>query len=145
MRYSFTSANLDGECIIGFDQQRRVDFIELKGNFNEIQYLFVFDKIIKLNEHEFIHFMEKYKGISLRKIKEDLSFERFYNCFANKVGNKKRAIKLWDAMTDGEKSECIASIPRYDRWLLQRQNIEKAYPETYLYQRRWENQFAWKK
>jgi hypothetical protein len=145
MRYSFTSPNLDGECIVGFDQNKRLNYIELVGNFNEFQYSFVFDAVVKLDELQFVSKMTKYKGITLRKINEDLSFERFYNAFANKVGNKKRAMKLWSAMTDGEKSACIASIPMYDRWLLQRQNIEKSYPETYLFQRRWENTFTFKK
>ena len=68
----------------------------------------------------------------------DLSFERFWDVYANKVGNIKRCQKLWKQLTKEEKILALGFIRRLRIWYNTR-NIQFPYPETYLNQRRWEN------
>lgn len=80
------------------------------------------------------------KGVAFKKVQEDLSFERFWKDYANKVGKKTRAKKLWEDLSEVDKIACLNSIPTYKSWLRVR-TVEQCYPETYLSQRRWENEY----
>lgn len=82
--------------------------------------------------------------VTITPIEEDLGFERFWEDYKNKVGNKKRAAKLWNAMSDGERAECLRKLKAYLFWLAGHPSVIQAYPETFLAQRRWENEFNMK-
>lgn len=68
------------------------------------------------------------------------TFERFWNAYGYKVGNKARVQKKWEKLPEGERVLAMAAIPRYRRFA-EGKKIELAYPETYIDQRRWENEF----
>lgn len=68
----------------------------------------------------------------------DLSFKRFWDVYANKVGNIKRCKKLWEQLPDEDKIMALGFIRRL-RNLYQQKGLQMPYPETYLNQRRWEN------
>lgn len=70
----------------------------------------------------------------------DVSFDRFWNLYAYKVGNKARAAKLWNALPDIERILALGAIAAQRRHSESRRT-DMPYPETYLAQRRWENQF----
>ena len=80
------------------------------------------------------------QGTKVQKAPEDLSFDRFWSKYNYKVGKIQRAKKLWENLPEVDKIDALNKIDRYNAWLSQR-TIEKAYPETYLSQRRWENDF----
>lgn len=71
----------------------------------------------------------------------DYCFERFWNLYGYKVGNKARVQKKWDRLPEGEKILALAAIPKYRRFC-ESKHIELAYPETYIDQRRWENEYT---
>lgn len=97
---------------------------------------------IPVTEDQCRELPNKSKGrITINRIYEDVSFTRFWESYGYKVGKKERTQKLWSALSPGERSECLQSISRYQRWLSTK-NIEKVYPETYLSQKRWENDFS---
>jgi hypothetical protein len=79
--------------------------------------------------------------LKIEPVADDLSFEAFWDKYGYKIGHIKRARKLWDAMTDVEKAKCLASIPRYKAYCASHPHIQVLYPETYLSQRRWENEY----
>jgi hypothetical protein len=78
-------------------------------------------------------------GWQLKKIEEDLSFESFWERYNHKVGNKKRAERLWNQLSKKEKAKAMAFLKRYESYLNQNPGIAKLYPETYLNQQRWNN------
>lgn len=71
----------------------------------------------------------------------DYSFERFWNLYGYKVGNRPRVQKKWERLPEGEKILALGSIPRYQRFAASKK-ISLTYPETYIDQRRWENDFG---
>ena len=85
----------------------------------------------------------KQKGIRIDLVPDNLTFEHFWNSYGNKVGDKKRTQKLWDNLPDSDRVAALAKIKAYDIWL-SKNTIAKVYPETYLSQRRWENDFGQK-
>jgi hypothetical protein len=79
--------------------------------------------------------------VTVSKVAADLSFEAFYNLYGYKVGKKERTKRLWDALPEVDRIACLAAIPKYKRWLASKNNMEMLYPETFLSQRRWENEY----
>lgn len=80
-------------------------------------------------------------NLKLDKVIEDLSFDSFWNKFEYKVGKKMRAKRLWEAMSDMEKMAAMANIPRYLRFI-KIMNQNSAYPETWLNNKMWENEYV---
>lgn len=81
-------------------------------------------------------------GIKVSDVTDtDYSFERFWNLYGYKVGNKDRVKKKWERLPEGEKILALGSIPRYRRFT-ECKHIEMTYPETYIDQRRWENEYT---
>ena len=90
--------------------------------------------------HEFDHWRRA--GCTIRQIEEAApTFERFWNAYGYKVGNKARVQKKWEKLQEGERVLAMASIARYRRFA-EGKKIELVYPETYIDQRRWENEFT---
>lgn len=71
----------------------------------------------------------------------DLSFEKFWSEYDYKVGNKSKAKKLWEELSDADKSIALHSIGKYKRYLKVKTGIEQIYPERYISHRRFENDF----
>lgn len=79
------------------------------------------------------------KSYKVQELKKDLSFKTFWDTFAYKHGNKSRAERLWKLLTDVQKAKAIAYIPTYKAMLIN-STKDHLYPETYLKQKRFENE-----
>lgn len=83
----------------------------------------------------------KKAGVNVRQVEGmDLSFERFWSMYGNKIGNKARVQKKWERMAEGDRILAMASIGRYRRYA-EGKHINLVYPETYIDQRRWEDEY----
>lgn len=92
-----------------------------------------------LNLEALGNMQQEFSGMfRLAEVPTDLSFPIFWDAYAHKVGNKKRAEKLWNALDEGERAAALAALPRYASFLITRPTMEKAFAETWLSQRRWE-------
>ena len=74
-------------------------------------------------------------------IAPDITFDSFWNAYGYKVGNRKRAEKEWSRLNPEDRVRCLQGVKRYSMWIAQRRNQDKLYPETFLSQSRWENEF----
>ena len=79
--------------------------------------------------------------LQVDEVPQDLTFNAFWEAYNYKVGKKDRAIKYWNALTESDKAKVFQAIPKYNFWLAQRPNMERLYPEGFLHQRRFENEF----
>ena len=86
-----------------------------------------------------IDYYKNHQEFTVKLVAQDLGFKNFWNTYAHKVGNKKRAEKLWDALTEVEKVKALSYLKTYDRHLIENRGISKLYPETYLNQKRFNN------
>lgn len=77
----------------------------------------------------------------IEQVPTDLSFNAFWEEYDYKVGNRGRAMKLWTVLNDAERMKALSGISKYKQWLAQRPQTERLYPETYLSQKRYNNQF----
>jgi hypothetical protein len=94
-----------------------------------------------VEETKLVALCKTYPGFTLAEIPVDLTFDTFWEAYDYKLGGKKRAEKLWNALPDADKARALTMIGRYNRWLATKNGIQKCNPETYLNQRRFENVF----
>jgi hypothetical protein len=102
-----------------FDKEKQTVTKELS---NTYEHVTVNDTVnVIVNEHE--------------EIKVD--FEIFWNLYGKKLGSKNDCKKKWDKLTLEEQNTIIEILPEYKN---QFSDIQfQPYPETFINQRRWEN------
>lgn len=135
-KYVLTSPGFKGELIFGYNSEQVLVHFENNAELEapHLDYLkrnfpFVADELPKVVR----------KG-KLTEI-TDLSFTKFWADYSYKVGNKARAEKLWNKLQESERIAVFEALPRYNYYLKTHPSIEKTYAETFLYQRRWENEY----
>lgn len=77
--------------------------------------------------------------VKVEKVSEDLSFDRFWEEYDNKISAKKRTEKLWNDLIDSEKAKAIIFIKKYNRILFENPGQSKKHADTYLRQEPWNN------
>ena len=137
-KYLFMSLHGNRRIILGYDDGLCREFsIEGFLSKTEIEFLMI---EFPWTEDGLKRFESITKG-KVTRIAPDLCFTAFWNAYAYKIGNKVRTEKLWNALNDVDKAAAMKSIPIYDSFLTVKKNQDKVYPETYLHQRRFENNF----
>jgi hypothetical protein len=69
----------------------------------------------------------------------DLSFTKFWNTYGYKRGNMERTKKLWEKLTAHEKILALGFINKL-KSVYDTEQKAMPYPETYLAQKRWNNE-----
>lgn len=68
-----------------------------------------------------------------------VDFNEFWNLYGRKVGDKKGAIKKWEKLTKQTKDMIMEILPE---WKKQFSNVQyQPFPETFLNQERWNDEF----
>jgi hypothetical protein len=139
-QFVVTSTDFHGELLFKFDETGRLTGFDMENaTLNPDQY----EKLLSA--------LPRSKVILDRWVKNsgkwtstpvalDLSFETFYNTYAYKVGNKKKCEQLWNKMPDTEKTNALKAIPKYKAFSKEK-SIDLVYPERYLSQQRYLNDF----
>lgn len=70
----------------------------------------------------------------------NIPFDEFWNLYLRKQGSKSRCEVKWNNLTDDERQKIITSLPAFFRSIRDAQFIP--YPETYLNQKRWEDELT---
>lgn len=135
-----TSGKFDGHLEFQMDDQGVVkQFINNASM--DVQQIEFLGKNFPISLERLKQVMEVSSSMTVKFIQTDLSFKYFWTTYAYKVGNKSKCEKLWNTMSDVDKSLALEMIPVYNTWLKKKQ-VAKVYPERYLSQRRYENEFA---
>lgn len=137
MKYFLDIGKIKRVAIVGFDPYLESVDILTKINEEQIRWFWSW---MAFEENEFLTKVKRTPKVVAYQVQDDLSFERFWTEYAYKVGKKDRCERLWNLMNDAEKTACLASIKRYNFWLTTK-TIDKAFPSTFLAQKRWENDF----
>lgn len=76
----------------------------------------------------------------IEAVPTDLSFNAFWEEYGNKQ-NKDRAFRFWTALPDNDRIAALRAIRRYNQYLAQKPGIEKKYPDTWLKNRCWNDEY----
>ncbi len=128
----------EANCIIAYQRQALYS-IEFAGEFQDGQKAWLLLNT-PLRATDFGEAFSNQAKFRYHEIVSDMSFKTFWETYNYKTGNKRRAERLWETMTEAERSQALQKIPKYNYSIAQSNNREKAYPETWLNQRRWEGE-----
>ena len=139
-KYILTSKNLTGEILYGYNTEGELIYFEIKAELDEARRKWIF-AYFPVREEQ-IEKLKTFKTVQVANIPPDLSFNAFWGDYNYKIGNKKRCEKLWNELNDAERTLVLKSLPKYDFFLKMKNGQAKVYPETFLSQHRWENDYS---
>lgn len=137
--YFLTSTRFKGQILFKYHLNGGLEAFEIQAELTEVQRTWLYNNFPLLDADLFLIAKAKGSTMQVNEVPEDLSFERFWKTYKHKVGKMDRAKKLWESLSTGEKASALNYIPKYDLFL-DRTLINKCYPETYLSQKRWNNE-----
>jgi hypothetical protein len=139
-RFVLTSNAFEGEIELAFALNGHLTRFHNRAELNEKQVVF-FSANFPMTVTAANVLIGKAKSMKAVYIPAELTFTAFWEAYSYKVGNRKRAEKLWDKMTDGQRLKALTCIAEYDKYLARKKSMEKLYPETFLAQERYETDF----
>jgi hypothetical protein len=133
--FHVTSIAWTGYIEFIFNDNELLDKMEIHADLSEGQQTFFLKKmpreVLELNNL-------KTSNVSITEVKEDISFERFWNKYDDKLNSsKKRAEQKWNKMIVAEQIKAYNYILRYFANIPQ--GTRKKYAETYLNAELWNN------
>ena len=144
MAYKLTGKKSKAGFILHYENglMTRFELIQAQ-NWTEPQRKFICVSILPLiiSDEAFLKSKDIQEYFKVDELPENLTFQDFWDLFGNKVGKKAKAEQLWKLLPEAEKREAIIGIKRYKNWLIQNPNVQMLYPETFLSQKRWENEY----
>lgn len=140
MKYILTAKQLKNKILVEFTTEGLLCKMEISSE--DATEKFVRWFLGRLPWHEKAMSAINYQNLlKIEPVADNLSFDGFWDAYNYKVGKKPRVQKLWDAMSDPDRAKAIAGVKRYDGYLSAQKGIAKAYAETYLRNRYWENEY----
>lgn len=138
-RYLLTSEAFLGYIVLGFNPF--LVELEINGNLSEEQYKAFFNLIPTHQDgfKEFRKVITQNGTATIEEHKDGLKFEAFWERYNYKVGNKKRAEKIWNGLNKADKNKAVFYLGIYDRELKAKPYQAKMYADSYLTQQRWNN------
>ncbi len=141
MERKFTVKGQNATAILGYTETGLISQIELLNNEDQAIAEWLLGWAPIRIENLLTYISNPNPRLAVREIL-DVTFDGFWNLYDHKVGNKARCEKAWNALRDNEKVACLQKVPVYSKWIKQQPGtMIKVYPETFITQRRWENEF----
>lgn len=120
------------EVLEGVMQEQQIKWLFHNGNFPYLE--------AKAKAFSKIRNKEKQLVFDVSVGLPDLTFQAFWDAYAHKR-KITRSKLLWGKLSQADKLKAIEGISRYNNYLRLHNGIAKCNPDTYLYQRQWEDEF----
>ena len=132
--YIFYSPKFEGEILFTYNEDGHLIKYEVKASLDKKQFNWLSDKF-PLNLNQLAH-LKTNKDIRITEVEPDLSFKRFWDEYGYKRGKLTQTENAWKRLTPEQKTRILKHIPIYKRGC-QVDEIQMAYPSTYLNQGYW--------
>jgi hypothetical protein len=136
--YTLTSTAFDGEVLFEFDHAGYlVKFDTGAANLSEQQQLWLLKKMPRHLAH-IKQVLGDSDTASLTEVKEDITFDQFWNRYDEKVrSSKKRSQAIWNRMSKTQRLKAFRYIGKYEINIPN--GVAKKYAESYLRAELWNN------
>lgn len=137
-KYIMTSEHFQGEVHFEYNLKgslRGVQMVDIANMTGKI-FMWIWQNLpVSLTEMK--DYIKNAGNFKIVEIPEDLSFERFWEEYGNKVGKKTMTQNAWKKMSQADKIACLLYIPKL-RKIKASEGTQMPYPSTYLNQKYWE-------
>lgn len=130
--FCMTSNKLAGNFLFTYNEQGLLSAFELEGEIEEKQLRWILPRLPLYID--MLDDWKKHPGIRIIERKKEISFDDFYDKYANKIG-KKAAIKAWGKLSQSEQIKAYYYIQKYNQKLAP--GIARMYPASYLNAEPW--------
>lgn len=139
IKYLLTIAECDGEVVIEYNLKGFLKSVEITVakhmSFDTFEYVWT---NLPLNRAKIDEWLKKApEGFKMHEMSEDLSFDRFWKEYGNKVGKKTMTENAWKKLSQADKMAALLFIPKL-RTRKKLDGTQMPYPSTYLNQKYWE-------
>lgn len=138
-KYVVTSKTFKGALLFEFDADGTITQFANESEL-EVPQLVYLSKSFPMTVVKLEELLGKSSSMKVELVPPDLSFKAAWDEYGYKLGNKKRAEKLWNDLTESQKIQFFNSLPGYNYYLSVKK-IERLYLETYLFQLRFEHDY----
>lgn len=135
-KYLITGNKRNVQVVLGYNSAGLLVLWEILGEANAEQANWC-RSVAAANEEQLLEYRKR--GLQVDVLMEDLSFETFWTRYGYKV-KRARAEKVWEKMPMEVRLKAMLGIARYDKHL-RMTGQAKAHPNTYLQDRRWEDEY----
>ena len=141
MQYILSGKNSAVKAVFRYDLNGFITGFEVEGitNSKQLKYLFWNNNFPFPYTKDLIKLIIDSGYFFVKIVEDDLSFERFWKLYNYKVSRKK-AEKLYAKISKANRIKIFLHLPKYDAYL-QHKGIEKAYPDTYLRNEKWNDEY----
>jgi hypothetical protein len=139
MKYIIETPRFGGHIIITYADNGILCAFEQHTDISNTAQLMELMSKVPITERSARHLLTNSK-VKITQVPTDLSFEAFWNKYDHKVSSKKKCEKIWNAMSEADRLLAMIKLTRYNLWQSQ-QPTAKPYAETWLHQRRFENEY----
>ena len=142
MQYILTGKTTEIKVVFTYDLRGFIQDIHIEGAESEKQLYALFwnEKFPFPFVERIIPEVAKMGFFNIEKGEDDLSFDRFWEEYNYKV-SKKKAEKLYAKISRANRVKIFLHLPKYEAYLKARKGIEKAYPDTYLRNEKWNDEY----
>lgn len=137
--YVLSSDQFVGEITLTYDKNQVLERLESTAQLSDHQRTML-SRVFPLTYAQLTRLVGESGGLKAKLLPPDLSFEVFWKAY-NYPTKKARAQPLWEKLSNTDKVACLNSLTAYAYYLSVKNGIERQYPDTYLRQRRWEDDF----
>lgn len=139
-KFLFRSSERNKRVIYTFDGHGRIKSVEMCDTLSDRERAMILGHA-PLSVDYVYHLPKVYYDTELIELGEDTSFETFWNKYNYKLGNKKKTQRLWEGLSEEDRINALATIPKYKAYMSVHPEKEYDYPETWLAQKKWENYY----
>ncbi len=139
-KYLLQNTVIKRDIVVGFNENGLLVFFDADCELSDKQARW-FQANVPFEEKDLPELVKKSQGrLTVTKAQTDLSFDAIWNKYNYKVGKKDKTQKLWEKMSDAERLATYKMLPAYNSHL-NRTSEGKAYLETFLRNKYWENEY----
>jgi len=138
-QFILTSTGFEGSIIYRFDEEDKLKGFDIEATLTDSAREWIINSAPRTVE-KLMSFPMRSKTIKLQEVPMDLTFDNFWTKYGYKVGDKAKTEKLWKAMNDGEKTEALNKINKYNAYL-ESTGVGKVYAERYLSKKYYQNDY----
>ena len=136
-RYTLTSDKFKGEIIFEFTDLVLTKYDTGSAELTDAQIVY-FAKNLPRELAEVEAFLSKSPSAKFEEIKEEITFDMFWNRYDDKQSSsKKKTLTKWNKMKQSEQIKAYNHIPKY--FMSLPPNTRKKFAETYLNAELWNN------
>ncbi len=138
VKYSLTSTAFEGEVIFTFNDAGLLEMFDSSGaQLSEKQQIFMLKELPR-ELCEVKRVIEGSASAKLTEIKQEVTFDMFWNRYDEKIkSSKKKSLLKWNRMSKTDQAKAFYYISKYEMNIPQ--GVPKKYAESYLNAELWNN------